>query len=59
MLWHYYLIAQIDDVANFFMASPMGNPQYSFTLKTKVQWSKNVKDEAACHPQLLLGSGDR
>ena len=59
MLWQYHLIARIDDVANFNMASPMGNPQYSFALKTKVQWSKNVKDEAACHPQLLLGSNDR
>ena len=59
MLWQYHLIARIDDVSNFAMASPMGHPQYSFCLKTKVQWSKNVKDEATCHPQLLLGSSDR
>ena len=59
MLWQYHLIGRIDDVVHFAMTSPMGYPQYPFALKTKVQWSKNVRDEAACPPQVLLGSGDR
>ena len=59
MLWQYHLIARIDDVVHFGMANPMGHPQYVFALKTKVQWSKNVKEEAACPPQILLGAGDR
>ena len=54
-----YLICEIDDVETFAMGSPMGKPQFLFALKTKVQWSKNVKDEAVCHPQLLLGLADR
>ena len=58
-LWQYHLIGNIDDVIPFGMGSPMGHPSYNFAIKTKVQWLKNVKDEADCPPQLLLGSGDR
>ena len=59
MLWQYHLIGRIDDVVHFEMSNPMGHPNYPFAIKTKVQWSKNVKDEAECPPQILLGSGDR
>jgi hypothetical protein len=58
-LWQYHLIGRIDDVVHFGMGSPMGHPSYDFAIKTKVQWSKNVRDEADCPPQILLGSGDR
>ena len=58
-LWKYHLIGRIDDVVHFGTGSPMGHPSYDFAIKTKVQWSKNVKDEADCPPQILLGSGDR
>jgi hypothetical protein len=59
LLWQYHLIGRIDDVVHFGMGSPMGHPSYDFAIKTKVQWSKNVRDEADCPPQILLGSGDR
>ena len=58
-LWQYHLIGRIDDVVHFGMGSPMGHPSYDFAIKTKVQWSKNVRSEADCPPQILLGSGDR
>ena len=58
-VWQYHLIGRIDDVVHFGMGSPMGHPSYDFAIKTKVQWSKNVRSEADCPPQILLGSGDR
>ena len=58
-LWQYHLIARIDDVVHFGTANPMGHHSFNFALKTKVMWSKNVREEARCPPQILLGSGDR
>ena len=58
-LWQYHLIGRIDGVVHFGMSSPMGHHVYKFAIKTKVQWSKNVKEEADCHPQILFGLGDR
>ena len=58
-MWQYHLIGRIDDVCHFGMSNPMGNPTFTFALKTKVQWSKNVRTEEACPAQILLGSGDR
>ena len=45
-LWQYHLIAQIDSVVHFGMANPMGHPSFDFAMKTKVMWSKNVRNEA-------------
>ena len=57
--WQYLLIGRIDDVVHLGMGSPLGHPSYNFAGKTKVQCLKNMKDEADCPPQILLGSGDR
>ena len=58
-LWQYHLIAQIDSVVHFGMANPMGHPSFDFAMKTKVMWSKNVRNEAKCPPQILFASGDK
>ena len=58
-LWQFHLIARIDDVIHFGMANPMGHPSFDFAMKTKVIWSKNVRDEAKCPPQISLASADR
>jgi hypothetical protein len=58
-LWQYHLIGRVDDTANFGMSNPKGHDKFDFALKTKVQWSKNVKDEQNCPDQILLGSDDR
>ena len=58
-MWQYHLIARIDDVCHFGTSNPMGNPTFPFALKTRVQWSKNVRTEQECPAQILLGSGDR
>ena len=57
-LWQYHLIGRSDDVAHFQISSPKGHDLFPFALKTKVQWSKNVRDEQRCPDQILLGSGD-
>ena len=58
-LWQFQLIARIDDVVYFEMANPMGHPSFDFEMKTKVMWSKNVRDKARCLPQILLSLADR
>jgi hypothetical protein len=58
-LWQYHLIGRVDDVCNFGMSNPKGHDTFAFALKTKVQWSKNVKDEQKCPDQILLGSNER
>ena len=58
-LWQFHLFAFIDDVIHFGTANPMGHPSFDFAMKTKVMWSKNVRDEAKCPPQILLASADR
>lgn len=57
-LWQYHLIGRVDDVCNFGMANPKGHGTFNFAAKTKVQWSKNVRDEQDCPDQILLGSED-
>ena len=57
-LWQYHLIGRSDDTAHFAMSNPKGHEGFDFALKTKVQWSKNVRVEQRCTDQILLGSGD-
>ena len=57
-LWQFHLIGRIDDVCNFGMANPKGHGTFDFAAKTKVQWSKNVRDEQKCPDQILLGAED-
>ena len=57
-LWQYHLIGRVDDVCNFGMSNPKGHGTFEFAAKTKVQWSKNVKDEQNCPDQILLGADD-
>ena len=57
-LYQHHLIGRVDDVCNFDVKDPRGHPQFPFALKTKVSWSKNVRDERRCPDQILLGSAD-
>ena len=57
-LWQYHLIGRVDDTAHFKLSNPKGHDTFDFAIKTKVQWSKNVRDEQRCPDQILLGSGD-
>jgi len=57
-LCQHHLIGRVDDICNFDVKDPRGHPQFPFALKTKVSWSKNVRDERRCPDQMLLGSAD-
>ena len=57
-LWQYHLIGRVDDIANFGMSNPKGHGKWGVAAKTKVQWSKNVRDEQDCPDQIILGSED-
>jgi hypothetical protein len=57
-LWQYHLIGRVDDTAHFQVGDPRGHDMYDFALKTRVRWSKNVRDERVCPDQILLGASD-
>ena len=59
IMCQYHSIGRIDDVCHLETLNPMDTPTFPFALKTKVQWSKNVRTEQYGPAQILLGSGDR
>jgi len=50
------LIGRGDDVHEMETKNLRRHPQFDFALQTKLNWSKNVKDERDCPPQIMLGS---
>lgn len=52
------LVGRGDDLMHINILDLMLHPIYNFALKTSVKWSKNVGDERACPPQILLGAMD-
>jgi Transcriptional activator of glycolytic enzymes len=57
-LWQYHLMGRADDLCHFLIDDPRGHPTYDFAIQTKVRWSKNIRSEERCHPQILMGSMD-
>jgi hypothetical protein len=43
--FQYNLIARIDDSTQFKMENLTANPDFNFTLRSKLNWSKNVQEE--------------
>lgn len=61
LLYQYYLIARCDDVAHFLIRDlhAHSDPLFSsFSLQTKVTWSKNVLEERNCPDQIFFGAFD-
>ena len=52
------LVARGDDVLHLQILHLMPHEDYNFAMKMKVTWSKNVCDEHACAPQILLAAKD-
>ena len=50
------LIGRGDDVHEMDTKNLKRHPQFEFALQTTLNWSKNVKDERDCPPQIMLGS---
>jgi len=58
LAWQFSLVARGDDVVHLQILHLMPHEDYNFAMKTKVTWSKNVCDERACAPQILLAAKD-
>jgi hypothetical protein len=56
--FQYNLIARIDDSTQFLMENLTANPDFNFTLHSKLNWSKNVNEERDAPNQILIGSLD-
>ena len=52
------MVAGLDDVANFECEDIMVNMEFPFSLKSKMQWSKNVLEEHESSDQIIMGSMD-
>ena len=52
----FHLIGRGDDIHEMETKNLKRHPQFDFALQTKLNWSKNVKDERDCPPQIMLGS---
>ena len=57
-LFQFHMVARLDDVANFKCEDIMVNMEFPFTLKSKMQWSKNVLEERKSPDQIIMGSMD-
>ena len=57
-LTQFHVIGRIDDCCHLCMNDPHGHPRFPFALDLKVSWSKNVREERECPPQILMGAQD-
>ena len=55
-LFQFHMMATLDDVGNFKCEDIMVNLENPCTLKSKMQWSKNVLEEHESHNQIIHGS---
>ncbi|CAB9519184.1 unknown protein [Seminavis robusta] len=53
-----HIVARGSDVSQLFMNQIKPHSKHDFALELTVEWSKNVKDERDCPPQILLGAMD-
>jgi hypothetical protein len=56
--FQYNLIARIDGSTQFLMENLTSNPDFDFTLRSKLNWSKNVNEERDVPNQILTGAMD-
>jgi hypothetical protein len=57
-LYQYHLIGHSDDICNFEVSTARGHEVYDFAFSTAVDWSKNVREERQCLPQICLAVQD-
>ena len=58
MNYQFHLIARADDTMNVLLENVQVHPRFNFCLKTKLNWSKNVREERDAPWQIVLGSND-
>lgn len=54
--FQFHMVARVDDVAHFEEEDLKHNPQFDFTLLSRMGWSKNVLEERDAPDQIILGS---
>jgi len=55
----FHLIARTDDISHLECAGLREHEKFGeFALQTQVAWSKNVREERDCPPQIILGAND-
>ena len=53
-----HLIARMDDTMNVLLENVDVHPRFPFCLKTRLKWSKNVREERDAPWQIMIGSRD-
>jgi hypothetical protein len=56
--FQYNLIARIDDSTQFILENLTASADFDFTLRSKLNWSKNVNEERDAPNQILIGAMD-
>ena len=54
----FHIICRTDDICRLETNDLKHHAIFDFCLKMKVSWSKNVREERQCPPQILIGAGD-
>ena len=58
MNYQFHTIARADDTMNVLLENIQSHPRFPFCLKTKLNWSKNVREERDVLWQIVMGSND-
>ena len=58
MKYQFHMIARADDTMNVLLENIQAHPRFPFCLKTKLNWSKNVREERDAPWQIVMGSND-
>ena len=58
MCFQVHLIARMDDSMNVLMENIAVHPRFPFCLRTRLKWSKNVREERDAPWQIMVGCQD-
>jgi len=58
MVLQFHIVARGADVSQLFIHQLEPHPLHDFALQLCVRWSKNVRDERDCPPQIIMGAMD-
>ena len=58
LLYAFHMIARLDDSCKLRRRNLVISSRFPFALQSKLEWSKNVREERQCPFQILLGASD-
>ena len=56
MRFQFHFISRIDDSTQFLISNLSLNPDFCFTIRGRLNWSKNVREELEVPNQILMGA---